>query len=97
LRCGRVIDPDKRYDRPVSIITEGAGAAWWFPPHLGSRERSANMNDSTRRILRWCAGENRGMRINLAQLLSRGRLAGTGKLVIVPVDQGLEHGPGQLM
>jgi class I fructose-bisphosphate aldolase len=55
------------------------------------------MNDSTRRILRWCAGENRGMRINLAPLLSRGRLAGTGKLVILPVDQGLEHGPGQLM
>ena len=55
------------------------------------------MNDSTRRILRWCAGENRGMRNNLARLLSHGRLGGTGKLVILPVDQGLEHGPGQTM
>jgi class I fructose-bisphosphate aldolase len=55
------------------------------------------MNDSTRRILRWCAGENRGMRINLARLLSNGCLTGTGKLVISPVDQRLEHGPGQLM
>ena len=55
------------------------------------------MNDSTRHILRWCAGENRGMRTNLVRLLSHGRLAGTGKLVILPVDQGLEHDPGQLM
>jgi fructose-bisphosphate aldolase, class I len=37
------------------------------------------------------------MRINLARLLSQGRLAGTGKLVILLVDQGLEHGPGQPM
>ena len=55
------------------------------------------MNDSTRGILRWYTGENRGMRTNLARLLSHGRLAGTGKLVILPVDQGLEHGPGQPM
>jgi class I fructose-bisphosphate aldolase len=37
------------------------------------------------------------MRINLARLLSNGRLTGTSKLVILPVDQRLEHGPGQLM
>jgi class I fructose-bisphosphate aldolase len=55
------------------------------------------MNDSTRRISRWCAGENRGMRINLARLVNNGRLAGTGKLMILPADQRLEHGPGQLM
>ena len=53
------------------------------------------MNDSTRGILRWYTGENRGMRTNLARLLSHGRLGGTGKLVILPVDQELEHGPGQ--
>ena len=52
------------------------------------------MNDSTRDILRWHAGENRGMRTNLARL-SYGCLAGTGKLVILPVDQGLDHRPGQ--
>ena len=55
------------------------------------------MNDSTRDILRWHTGENRGMRTNLAQLLSHGRLGGTGKLVILPVDRGLEHRPGQPM
>jgi class I fructose-bisphosphate aldolase len=54
------------------------------------------MNDSTRDILRWYTGENRGIRTNLA-LLSHGRLAGTGKLVILPIDQGLEHGAGQPM
>jgi len=55
------------------------------------------MNDRIRELLRWYAGENPGVRTNLARLLSHGRLAGTGKLVILPVDQGLEHGPGQPM
>jgi class I fructose-bisphosphate aldolase len=32
---------------------------------------------------------------NLARLLTHGRLAGTGKLVILPVDQGFEHGPAR--
>jgi class I fructose-bisphosphate aldolase len=32
---------------------------------------------------------------NIARLLTHGRLAGTGKLVILPVDQGFEHGPGR--
>ena len=55
------------------------------------------MDDRIRELLRWYAGENPGMRTNLARLLSHGRLAGIGKLVILPVDQGLEHGPGQPM
>ena len=46
------------------------------------------MNDSTRHILRWCAGGNRGMRTNLARLLSHGRLAGTGKLGFCPSIRG---------
>jgi len=53
------------------------------------------MNDSTRGILRWRIGENRGMRTNLARLPSRGRLARTDKLLILPVDRRLEHGPGE--
>ncbi|HYB72985.1 MAG TPA: class I fructose-bisphosphate aldolase, partial [Candidatus Sulfotelmatobacter sp.] len=32
---------------------------------------------------------------NLHRLLTSGKLAGTGKLVILPVDQGFEHGPGR--
>jgi len=53
------------------------------------------MNERTRDILRWYTGENPGVRTNLARLLNHGRLAGTGKLVILPVDQGFEHGPAR--
>ena len=35
------------------------------------------------------------MKTNLVRLLMNGRLAGTGKLVILPVDQGYEHGPAR--
>jgi class I fructose-bisphosphate aldolase len=34
-----------------------------------------------------------GTKANLARMLSTGRLGGTGKMVILPVDQGFEHGP----
>jgi class I fructose-bisphosphate aldolase len=46
-------------------------------------------------ILSWYAGQTPGVLTNLARLLTHGRLAGTGKLVILPVDQGFEHGPGR--
>ncbi|MEJ2010166.1 MAG: class I fructose-bisphosphate aldolase [Acidobacteriota bacterium] len=36
-----------------------------------------------------------GTKTNIARLLNSGRLAGTGKLVILPVDQGFEHGPAR--
>ena len=36
-----------------------------------------------------------GTKANLARMLMHGRLAGTGKLVILPVDQGFEHGPAR--
>ena len=32
---------------------------------------------------------------NLSRMLNHGTLAGTGKLVILPVDQGWEHGPAR--
>nr|MBN1229578.1 class I fructose-bisphosphate aldolase [Anaerolineae bacterium] len=44
-------------------------------------------------IMGWYAGENPGVLTNLYRLLNHGRLGGTGKLVILPVDQGFEHGP----
>jgi len=44
-------------------------------------------------ILRNYAGEPAGVIGNLRRLLMSGTLAGTGKLVILPVDQGFEHGP----
>jgi len=46
-------------------------------------------------ILSWYESDNAGTRANLYRLLSTGTLAGTGKLVILPVDQGFEHGPAR--
>src|ERR1044071_10286250 len=53
------------------------------------------MNERVREILSWYASDNPGTRPNLARILNHGRLGGTGKLVILPVDQGFEHGPGR--
>ncbi len=46
-------------------------------------------------ILSWYASENPGVKANLARLMNHGRLAGSGKFVILPVDQGFEHGPAR--
>ena len=53
------------------------------------------MNDRVRELLSWYGGDNAGTLTNLARLLGHGKLAGTGKLVILPVDQGFEHGPAR--
>lgn len=53
------------------------------------------MNERIREILSWYSSENPGVLSNLYRLLTSGRLAGTGKLVILPVDQGMEHGPAR--
>jgi fructose-bisphosphate aldolase, class I len=46
-----------------------------------------------REILSWYGADNVGVLTNLARIMNTGRLAGTGKMVILPVDQGFEHGP----
>src|ERR1700761_3348935 len=51
------------------------------------------VTDRVKQILSWYSSENPGTLTNLARLLNHGTLAGTGKLVILPVDQGFEHGP----
>ena len=53
------------------------------------------MSDRVQEILSCYRGENPGVLSNLARLLNHGTLAGTGKLVILPVDQGVEHGPAR--
>ena len=53
------------------------------------------MQTRVQEILDWYASDNPGTKTNLARLLNHGRLAGTGKLVILPVDQGFEHGPAR--
>ena len=49
--------------------------------------------DRVKQILSWYGSDNPGTVTQLARLLTTGTLAGTGKLVILPVDQGFEHGP----
>lgn len=46
-------------------------------------------------ILSWYGSDCPGSLTNLARLLNHGRLCGTGKMVILPVDQGFEHGPAR--
>jgi class I fructose-bisphosphate aldolase len=53
------------------------------------------MTQRVKEILSYYDSENPGVRSNIARFLNHGRLAGTGKLVILPVDQGFEHGPAR--
>ncbi len=46
-------------------------------------------------ILSWYQSDNPGTLANLHRMLMTGTLAGTGKLVMLPVDQGFEHGPAR--
>src|ERR1700677_150962 len=46
-------------------------------------------------ILSWYGSDNPGTLANLARVYNTGKLAGTGRLVILPVDQGFEHGPAR--
>ncbi len=48
-----------------------------------------------RKILANYESDNPGTKANLARILMQGRLGGTGRLVILPVDQGFEHGPAR--
>jgi class I fructose-bisphosphate aldolase len=53
------------------------------------------MTPRVREILSWYGADNIGVLTNLARMMNTGKLAGTGKLVILPVDQGFEHGPAR--
>jgi class I fructose-bisphosphate aldolase len=53
------------------------------------------MTERVREILSWYSSDTAGTRTNIARLLNHGRLGGTGRLVILPVDQGFEHGPAR--
>jgi class I fructose-bisphosphate aldolase len=55
----------------------------------------ASNGKRVREILSWYQSDNPGTLNNLARLLNHGRLGGTGKMVILPVDQGFEHGPAR--
>src|SRR5579863_3542190 len=48
-----------------------------------------------KKILDWYESDNPGTKANLARILMEGKLGGSGKMVILPVDQGFEHGPAR--
>lgn len=48
-----------------------------------------------KQILSHYETDNLGTKANLARMLMQGKLAGTGKMIILPVDQGFEHGPAR--
>jgi class I fructose-bisphosphate aldolase len=54
-----------------------------------------HITDEVRTVLGWYDGERPGVKANLARMLMHGRPGGSGKLVILPVDQGFEHGPAR--
>jgi len=53
------------------------------------------MTERVEEILSWYESDNPGVKANLYRMLMQGRLGGTGKMVILPVDQGFEHGPAR--
>ncbi|MEM8760646.1 MAG: class I fructose-bisphosphate aldolase [Pseudomonadota bacterium] len=50
---------------------------------------------AVQKILSMYEGENPGVKGKLCQMLMTGKLGGTGKMIILPVDQGFEHGPAR--
>ena len=53
------------------------------------------ISSKIKKILSQYEGDNPGTKTNLSRILMSGRLGGTGKVIILPVDQGFEHGPAR--
>lgn len=53
------------------------------------------LSRKVKEILSWYESDTPGTKANLARMLMHGKLGGSGKMVILPVDQGFEHGPAR--
>ena len=51
------------------------------------------ITQKVKKILSYYESDSPGTKTNLCRLLMNGKLAGTGNMIILPVDQGFEHGP----
>src|SRR5512134_2135811 len=60
---------------------------------MGRREM--RVTQRVKKILDNYSSDSPGTKTNIARMLCNGRLGGTGKMVILPVDQGFEHGPAR--
>src|SRR6185312_5081835 len=82
--------PPRRTGRARATVSKHA-----FEEARANDARVTSMNDRVHEILGWYGADNPGTLTNLARLLGAGRLSGTGRLLILPVDQGFEHGPAR--
>jgi class I fructose-bisphosphate aldolase len=53
------------------------------------------ITQKVKKILSYYESDNPATKANICRMLMQGKLAGTGKLIILPVDQGFEHGPAR--
>lgn len=77
----------------VPAGVRGTPRFWNAQPTRGAP--AMRLTPKVKEILSWYESENPGVKTNLARLLMHGKLGGTGRLVILPVDQGFEHGPAR--
>src|SRR5438094_9956511 len=59
------------------------------------RNTAMKVNGQVQKILSHYESDNPGTKANLARILMHGKLGGTSKLVILPIDQNFEHGPAR--
>lgn len=62
---------------------------------MEKRKLTVSGVNRVREILDWYKGQNPGVLANLSRMLNHGTLGSTGRMVILPVDQGFEHGPAR--
>ncbi len=51
------------------------------------------VTQKVKKLLSYYESDCPGTKANLTRIMMQGRLGGTGKMIILPVDQGFEHGP----
>src|SRR6266852_8202682 len=67
----------------------------WRTPPPARKEQPMDLSEPVKKILSYYESDNPGTKANLARILLQGKLGGTGRLLILPVDQGVEHGPAR--
>ncbi len=60
-----------------------------------TNSNARGLTAEVKKILSFYESDNPGTKASISRILMTGKLAGTGKMVILPVDQGFEHGPAR--
>lgn len=53
------------------------------------------ITNEVKKILSFYESDCPGVKANICRILMHGKLSGTGRMIILPVDQGFEHGPAR--